>query len=216
MTIERHEELVRLVASLPDPAVPSDFINRALRRPLESLSHRLRYSVFSLPIGRLFIGFDEAIVLSQVEGDSVAFEDLVRQELGRRPERVEAPAALQAAVQATVEGERRFHYPVDLRRLGSFQQRVLATTREIPWGQVRSYAAIARSVGSPKAARAVGSALARNPMPVVIPCHRVVRSDARIGEYSGGGPAIKARILGWEGIPIETRRGGFRVAVEKN
>jgi len=211
MRIERHEELAGLVASLPDPAVPSDFVSRALGRRLERLS-RLRYSVFSLPIGQLFIGFDEAILLSQIEGDSVAFEDLVRQELGWQPEHVEAPAALQAAVQATVEGERRFDYPVDLRRLGSFQRRVLVATREIPWGQVRSYAAIARSVGSPKAVRAVGSALARNPVPVVIPCHRVVRSDARLGEYSGGGPALKARILGWEGIPIETRGESLRVA----
>ncbi len=216
MRMEHPEELAGLVAGLPDPAVPSDFVQRALRRPLESLSHPLRYSVFALPIGRLFMGFDEAIVLSQVEGDSVGFEDFVRQELGRRPERVESPAALRAAVQATVEGERRFDYPVDLHRLGSFQRRVLVATREIQWGQVRSYAAIARSVGSPKAVRAVGSALARNPVPVVIPCHRVVRSDARIGEYSGGGPSLKARILRWEGIPIEAQGGSFRVVLGRN
>ena len=75
-----------------------------------------------------------------------------------------------------------------------FQLRVWEAVLAIPFGQVRSYSWVAKQIGSPKAARAVGSALKKNPYPLIIPCHRVVKSSGDIGEYSRGRKA-KVRLL---------------------
>jgi O-6-methylguanine DNA methyltransferase len=88
----------------------------------------------------------------------------------------------------------------DLSRLPAFQQAVLKKALEIPAGEVRPYAWIAREIGHPAAVRAVGTALARNPIPILIPCHRVVRSDGVIGDYGAGGPPNKRKILAFEGV----------------
>jgi methylated-DNA-[protein]-cysteine S-methyltransferase len=84
-------------------------------------------------------------------------------------------------------GRRRaFDVPVDLRLAHGFRLGVLEHLREIPYGRTESYAAVAAAAGSPRAVRAVGSACATNPLPVVVPCHRVVRSDGGMGGYLGG------------------------------
>jgi methylated-DNA-[protein]-cysteine S-methyltransferase len=70
--------------------------------------------------------------------------------------------------------------------LSEFEQRVLQATLLIPYGETRTYAQIAKAVGKPKAARAVGQALKKNPLPIVVPCHRVVKSDGGVGGYAGG------------------------------
>lgn len=90
---------------------------------------------------------------------------------------------------------------VDLRRAGGFQADVLAATREIPAGEVRTYGEVAAAIGKPKAVRAVGTALHHNPVPLVIPCHRVIRSDGSIGQYAFGSPA-KTRLLKAEGVAL--------------
>jgi O-6-methylguanine DNA methyltransferase len=79
-----------------------------------------------------------------------------------------------------------FTVPVDLSPLAPFQRAVLHAAREIPFGDVRSYSWIAETIGSPKAVRAVGTALGRNPVPIVVPCHRVLRSDGALGGYAFG------------------------------
>lgn len=77
-----------------------------------------------------------------------------------------------------------------------FRRKVLVATASIPRGKTATYMAVARMVGRPRAYRAVGTALANNPLPITIPCHRVVRSDGSVGGYSGkGGSAAKARLL---------------------
>ena len=76
---------------------------------------------------------------------------------------------------------------------------MLGAAAQIPFGQVRSYGELARAIGAPKAARAVGNALGRNPIPIVIPCHRVVLGSGALGGY-GGGPGIKDRLLAIEGV----------------
>lgn len=81
---------------------------------------------------------------------------------------------------------RSFSIPCDLRRLSPFTQAVLRITAEIPYGEVRSYQWVAEQLGKPKATRAVGNALARNPVPVILPCHRVVRSNGSLGGYALG------------------------------
>ena len=80
---------------------------------------------------------------------------------------------------------------------------MLLKVLEIPRGEVRPYAWVAAEVGRPLAVRAVGNAVARNPIPFVIPCHRVVRSDGRIGNYGAGGPTAKRAVLESEGMNVE-------------
>ncbi|HEV2361733.1 MAG TPA: methylated-DNA--[protein]-cysteine S-methyltransferase, partial [Acidimicrobiales bacterium] len=95
---------------------------------------------------------------------------------------------------------RRLRY--DLSELTEFGRKVLEKALEIPQGEVRPYSWIAREIGHPKAVRAVGTALGRNPVPVLIPCHRVVRNDGTIGKYALG-TEMKRSLLGSEGVDIE-------------
>jgi methylated-DNA-[protein]-cysteine S-methyltransferase len=83
-----------------------------------------------------------------------------------------------------------------------FRQNVLLVNMKIPRGMVDTYGGLAAKLGHPKAARAVGTALANNPFPLVIPCHRVVRADGRTG-YFGGGEAMKKRLLHMEGVSFD-------------
>ncbi len=92
----------------------------------------------------------------------------------------------------------RYPYPPRAAKLTPFQWRVLKAVAEIPLGETRTYAWVARAAGHPGAARAVGGALKRNPYPLIIPCHRVVRGGGQLGGYSGGGPEVKARLLSLE------------------
>lgn len=92
---------------------------------------------------------------------------------------------------------------LDMEKATRFQRRVWEVTRSIPYGETRSYLWIARRVRSPRAARAVGQALGANPLPIIIPCHRVVSSDGGLGGF-GGGLDMKRRLLKMEGrLPSE-------------
>ena len=89
----------------------------------------------------------------------------------------------------------------------NFNQSVYAMTALIPMGKVTTYGAIAKAIGSPRAARAVGNALGANTNPIVVPCHRVVRGDGSLGGYSGGeGPTTKAKLLAREGVRVSSGR----------
>lgn len=109
-------------------------------------------------------------------------------------------AGLKARLQATCRGEAvNFDdLPLDAHQGTDFRRRVWAATRAIPRGQTRTYGELAREVGSPGAARAVGQAMARNPWPIVVPCHRVVGSDGRLTGF-GGGLEMKRHLLELEG-----------------
>ncbi len=93
---------------------------------------------------------------------------------------------------------RRFELRVDPSLVRGFARRVLARTARIPYGRVRTYGELAAAMGTPGAARAVGNALGGNPVPIVVPCHRVVRAGGEVGGY-GGGPERKAWLLRLEG-----------------
>ena len=112
-----------------------------------------------------------------------------------------APARLDAVARQIDEyfAKRRtvFDVPVDLRLAEGFRRNVIEHLREIGYGRRESYATVAAAIGNPRAVRAVGSACAHNPLPVVIPCHRVVRSDGSTGQYVGG-PAAKSALLDLE------------------
>ena len=100
-----------------------------------------------------------------------------------------------------------FSAPVDLRRLPPFARAVLRAVIRIPYGEVRSYRWLAQRWGKPKASRAVGNALARNPIPILIPCHRVVRSDGSLGGYALG-LSWKKKLLELERCRARGKRSG--------
>lgn len=112
-----------------------------------------------------------------------------------------AIAPVMAQLREYFAGQRsHFNLPVDLSELTPFQREVLAVTRQIPAGQVWSYQRVAQEMGLPKSSRPVGQALGRNPIPIVIPCHRVIASDGSLGGYSGGsGLKAKRWLLQHEG-----------------
>jgi len=99
-------------------------------------------------------------------------------------------------------GERvSFECEIGLDGLGPFEKRVLTEAMKIPYGRVATYGQIAKALGRPQAARAVGNAMAKNPIPIVIPCHRVVRSGGGLGGF-GGGLQMKRRLLAMEGVEL--------------
>jgi O-6-methylguanine DNA methyltransferase len=172
------------------------------------------------PIGPLFVAFGaRGIALVEragEDGDAGAFEEAFRATFGRSVRRVErAPELIARVIDARVWGraDRPVKVPLDLAQLPEFERSVLMKTLEIPRGlmktleiprgEVRPYAWVAAEIGKPLAVRAVGNALARNPIPFVIPCHRVVRSDGRIGNYGAGGPTAKRAVLASEGVDVD-------------
>jgi len=94
-----------------------------------------------------------------------------------------------------------FDVEVNISHLGIFTQKVLNELRKVSWGEVRTYGWLAKKIGKPGAARAVGQALKRNPIPIIIPCHRIIRDDGTIGGFSMG-VNIKERLLALEGVKI--------------
>jgi O-6-methylguanine DNA methyltransferase len=108
-------------------------------------------------------------------------------------------AALRHELDEYFEGDRReFDLPVDLRALPDFQRTVLEELVRIPYGHVDTYGGLAQRIGKPRAARAVGGALNRNPVPIVVPCHRIVGASGSLVGYAGG-LERKQALLGLEG-----------------
>ncbi|MCL6451082.1 MAG: methylated-DNA--[protein]-cysteine S-methyltransferase [Acetobacteraceae bacterium] len=140
-------------------------------------------------------------------------------ELGACPRQAAASApgpspvldAVRDALCRYLEGRRvEFPFPLDLSGFTPFQRKVLELTRTIPYGEVRSYGWLARGAGCPGGARAVGQVMRRNPVAIVVPCHRVVGSGGRLGGYSGG-LGRKVQLLKLEGVEVS----GGRVRVSK-
>ena len=98
-------------------------------------------------------------------------------------------------------GRETFELELDLTPVTPFHREVLAALADVPYGQVTTYAALAGEAGRPKAARAVGGAMNRNPIPIVLPCHRVVGSDGSLTGYGGGLPRKEA-LLALEGVSL--------------
>lgn len=167
------------------------------------------YASLESPLGPVFVAWNGRGVSAVSAGaDGKAFEARFRAEFGRPLHRVPAPPPrLAAALARRLAGDRRAPVPVDLRGRSPFERAVLEKAAEIPRGEVRPYGWVAREIGRPRAVRAVGSALGRNPVPLVVPCHRVVRGDGTIGQYSMGGPAAKRAVLEAEGLDVGKLQG---------
>ena len=113
-----------------------------------------------------------------------------------------APAEMIRELEEYAAGRRRaFDLPLDWSSIKPFQRAVLQAASTIPFGETRSYGWIAQKIGNPKAARAVGQALGANPIPIVLPCHRVINSNGRLGGYGGGLP-MKVMLLKLEGVAL--------------
>lgn len=119
------------------------------------------------------------------------------------PRVLEAPSELDEVrreLELYFEGKLdRFDLPLDWRLSGGFRQRVLRAINRIPYGQTRSYTEMARKAGNERAVRAAGSACGSNPIPLVVPCHRVLRTGGALGGYGGGLP-MKQALLELEGV----------------
>lgn len=155
------------------------------------------------PLGPLFVAVSErGVCVVEFGRRKPKFSTL-----SKTPVRLERDARAVAPVMAQLReyfsGVRsHFNLPVDLSALTPFQREVLAATRQIPAGQTWSYQRVAAKMGRPKSSRPVGQALARNPIPILIPCHRVIASDGSLGGYSGGsGLKAKRWLLRHEGAP---------------
>lgn len=166
----------------------------------------LRYAPIVTPLGKLYVAYrGKAVCCAALESDGRSFERACARMFGVRPiPDHRLPEETAAQVSNCLMGRQRFSGPIDLPHLTPFQRKVLRKVRTIPAGQVRSYRWVAKAIGVERAVRAVGTALARNPVPLLIPCHRVIRSDGRLGEYSAGGPSVKARLLTFEGVDLKS------------
>jgi O-6-methylguanine DNA methyltransferase len=161
------------------------------------------YSEYESPVGPVIVTFNpEGVSSVDLAGD----EGLTRfrERFGRDLVEALPPKGWDARINRAIDCGTPGDLPIDLRARSPFQRSVLGITATIPKGEVRSYGWLAKEAGNPGAVRAVGSTMARNPVPLIIPCHRVVRTNGHIGNYSLGGPANKRALLTGEGAdPVD-------------
>lgn len=220
--LQRFEKIDAMLDRLQDgldalPAPPPFVIPKTTKSPTPTTSTRSRVSaraarraahfgMIDSPVGPLRIAVSD-IGVAEVSYTASESEDEFRKRVLARgfdlvP--IDAAAGDIAPVSQQLSeyfgGQRtRFDLPIDFGGLTPFTRSVLDATAAVPFGEVKTYGDIAAQIGSPGASRAVGNALGRNPIPVIVPCHRIVKSDLSIGGYTGG-IAIKERLLAIEGV----------------
>ncbi len=178
--MDRTDATLRELFAVQPPAGLDRRLREALReepRALDALIDRFHVEASDRGIARLLYGRGRDVAAGR----------------GRR----HAEQARQELAEYLAGRRTFFTVPVDLAGIGEFQDRVLTEANRIPFGEVTSYADLARRIGHPRAARAVGNALGANPVPVIVPCHRVIRGDGSWGHYAFGG-ALKTRLLALE------------------
>ena len=175
-------------------------LHQRLEREAEGLID-VAYRTIDTPVGSLLLAATSVglvRVAYDIEGHDRVLAKLA---VAVSPRILRAPARLDSAARQLDEyfAKRRrvIEVPVDLRLAEGFRRSVIEHLRGIGYGERESYAAVAAAIGHPRAVRAVGTACARNPLPVVIGCHRVVRSDGSTGQYAGG-PLAKSTLLDLE------------------
>ncbi|HZU39806.1 MAG TPA: methylated-DNA--[protein]-cysteine S-methyltransferase [Solirubrobacteraceae bacterium] len=152
------------------------------------------YATLDSPVGELLVAVTPRglVRVAYVDMGAGSREEAVLAELAARvsPRVLAAPRRVDAVRRELEEyfagRRRRFEVPVDWRLARGFGRRVLEATAAVPYGAVSSYAAVAAAAGSPRAVRAAGNALGANPLPIVVPCHRVLRTGGKLGGYTGG------------------------------
>jgi methylated-DNA-[protein]-cysteine S-methyltransferase len=185
-----------LTADDPDrltpPPLDSDAAAAAAARFAATAGADVSYAVIDSPVGRLVAAGTPRGLARLAYVDDSGGLDAVLDTLAARlsPRILEAPARLDPVARELDEyfaGRRTaFDLPVDWALVAPFGRRVLRATAAIPFGATASYAEVAASAGSPRGSRAAGNALGANPVPIVVPCHRVLRSGGALGGYTGG------------------------------
>lgn len=174
------------------------------------------YCLFETPIGACGIAWRETadsgsqVAVSAVqlpEATAQATESRVARKAGSNRASVPPPeiATVIEKIRLHLQGETQDFrgIAVDWEGATPFFRRVYEATREIPPGQTRTYGEIAKAVGQPAAAQEVGQAMAKNPVPIIVPCHRVSAAGGKLGGFSApGGPATKAKLLALEGATV--------------
>ena len=196
-------EIGTKLARIPIDAVRLDDISR---RFVQVAEHRrlvdLAFDVVASPIGNLILTctYKGVARIDFGEGREDQVLDRIAEELSPRLMRV--PARTDQARRELDEyfsgSRRRFEVPVDLSSVQGFRRKILAAAKKIPYGRTASYTQMAAAAGNPRAVRAAGTALGKNPVPIIVPCHRVLRSDGTLGGYGGGLPK-KELLLELEG-----------------
>ena len=182
-------------------------VARATARALDEGVVDVVYARLDSPLGTLVAAGTERGLLNLAYEDFNGGLDEVLGRLAQRvsPNIVEAPQRLDAVRRELDEyfgGKRdRFDVPIDWSLTTGFTRKVLEATARIPFGATGSYASVAAEAGSPKATRAAGNALGSNPIPIVVPCHRVLRTGGKLGGYTGG-VEKKEHLLRLEGVLI--------------
>jgi methylated-DNA-[protein]-cysteine S-methyltransferase len=189
--------LVEIASRLSPEGDSKQLVERALARGTDRI-----FSCDS-PLGEVYVGVSEKGV--RLVGRATSPEEFSRR-YRERFERLlswgtdEKTRRLAERVGAALAGQR-IEVPADLSDTTPFQDRVLRVVEGISRGQVRPYAWVAREAGSPKASRAVGTVMANNPVPLLIPCHRVIKNDGTTGSYAFGAEE-KVGLLEGEGVPV--------------
>lgn len=217
--LERYRAVDRAVGDLrvePLEAVEVAEARSALEVRLADLRSRLvSYGVFASPLGPILIGRTEQGVslVKFLPGGSTRPVGLQGLEAVKDGEAIER---LYRELVEYLRGRRlRLEWPIDLRLARSdFHRAVLQVVLRIPYGAVTSYANLAREVGRPAAVRAVAQALRWNPVPIAVPCHRVVGSSGSLTGYAGNRLTLKQRLLAVEGVPAVRKERNFRVVRE--
>jgi O-6-methylguanine DNA methyltransferase len=202
---EQYEGIAYCLTCLPIVEPPRDLVPKIIEHIEATVrSARKPDSVAKVdsPVGKLYIAFRAtgitAVALDRGEGDEVALEHI-----SRRLRRGVVASTVPAWVSDTLNAFFRTHLPnydrVDISDLSPFEQSALRAAAQIPPGEVRSYGWIAEKIGAPNAASAVGRVMARNPVRMLYPCHRVVDAAGHLHNY-GYGLDVKARILELEGF----------------
>ena len=180
----------RLSRSLPieldRDATMARLRERAAREGLVDVA----YASFDSPLGPLLVAVTPrglVRVAYEGEGDEPVLAELADRLSPRVLHAPERTDAVRRELEEYFEGERRqFSTPVDWSLVRGFAQGVLRATARVPFGEVTSYRQMAEAAGSPRASRAAGNALGSNPIPIVVPCHRVLHAGGGLGGYSGG------------------------------
>jgi O-6-methylguanine DNA methyltransferase len=187
-----------------------------LKRSLKRIARPMaRIGMIESGLGRLFVAASDRGLLGVRFADSGEGAEMlaaIRRKFDFR-EDTAAAGEIREAIERMLAGDAvaASSPPVDYSLVeGAFQRRVLARLRQVPAGGVVTYQALAAAIGAPSGQRAVGHAMATNPLPIFIPCHRVIRSDGTIGNY-GGGVERKLQLLQAEGFRMEK---GNRVPAE--
>ncbi len=192
------------------PAPQDDDASQA-RAAAERVSDRMAaegraeiaYATTDSPLGELLLAVTpRGVITISYLGEGTEDAELARLAERVSPRIVRAPRALDATRRELDEyfaaRRRGFDLAIDWRLVGAFARRVLRATAQIPYGEVSDYGTIAARAGSPRGARATGNALGANPIPIVVPCHRVLRHGGALGGYTGGTERKRA-LLALEG-----------------